>query len=276
VTDIATRVETLSPWYHTFELPDGVVTKGFYDLREVSQKVPMPGSLVGKRCLDAASADGFWAFEMARRGADEVVSLDLDDPSQKDWQGIHAEDDLKKGTGDAAARFALVREALGFSNVKRVDMNLYDINPEALGRFDYVFIGSVLLHLGDPGRALKAIRTVLKPDGELLSFEAISLLLSAVSRKVPLGQLWDGDDLSRWWTPNMAGHRRLVHAAGYEIIAKGGPMFQPFGQSLPKRPPSFSSLLRHPRLLLFWTTVRWFGCASGWVRARPAVGTVSR
>jgi tRNA (mo5U34)-methyltransferase len=48
-------------WYHTLELPDGYVTPGYFDLRGVSKRVPIPASLAGKRCLDLASSDGFWA-----------------------------------------------------------------------------------------------------------------------------------------------------------------------------------------------------------------------
>ena len=270
MTDLKSRVAAVSPWYHTFEFPDGTVTTAHYDLRTVPAKLPLPASLTGKRVLDAASSDGFWAFEMARRGAEQVISLDLDDPSQKDWQGVHDDDTLHAGTGDIVRRFEVARDAFGFDNVKRVDMNLYDITPESLGTFDFVFIGSVLLHLSDPARALRAIRSVLRPGGELFSFEAISLTLSALSPKLPLGQLWDTDEQNptRWWTPNMAGHRRIVTAAGFDVVGHGGPVFQPFGSSIPSRPASWKEL-RHPRMALFWLSVRRFGAASQWVRATP-------
>src|SRR5437016_1983956 len=38
----------------------------------------------GMRALDVGTWDGFWAFEMERRGAD-VLALDLDDPQDLDW-----------------------------------------------------------------------------------------------------------------------------------------------------------------------------------------------
>jgi hypothetical protein len=34
----------------------------------------------------------------------------------------------------------------------------------------------------------------------------------------------------RWWTPNLKGHRRMLEAAGFEVAAKGGPFFLPFGE----------------------------------------------
>ncbi|HEY3728265.1 MAG TPA: methyltransferase domain-containing protein [Solirubrobacteraceae bacterium] len=266
MSDLARDVQRLAPWYHTFELPEGVVTAGYFDLRRVVGKLPLPESLAGKRCLDAASCEGFWSFELARRGAGEVVSVDLPDTSRQDWQGVASEESRRAGSGLANRHFRLVQDALGAANVRRVDLNLYDADPAGLGTFDYVFVGNVLIHLADPARALRALRSLIRPGGELLSLEATSLALTLLSPRRPLGQLWDYDDQPRWWTPNMAAHRRLVHAAGYEVLASGGPLFQPFGELLaawPRRPP------RSLRELVFWCFVRRVGPASAWVRARP-------
>ena len=269
MSDLARMVERAGPWYHTFELPAGVVTDGYYDLRGVARKIPLPASLAGKRCLDAAASEGFWSFELARRGADEVVSLDLSDASRQDWQGLPGEERRREWTGHAERHFHLVREALGVSNVERVDMNLYDASPDTLGSFDYVFVGNVLIHLADPARALRAVRSVMRPGSELLSLDATSFVLSVLSPRLPLGQLWDVDDQARWWTPNKAAHRRLLHAAGFEVLDQGGPLFQPFGKGIPSRPDR--PPLR-PRELFFWLFVRPIGAASAWVRARPRPG----
>ena len=42
----------MAPWYHTLELPGGIVTDGYFDLRTVVGKLPLPESLAGRRCLD--------------------------------------------------------------------------------------------------------------------------------------------------------------------------------------------------------------------------------
>ena len=260
------EVARLAPWYHTFELPGSVVTDGYFDLRRVVGKIPLPDSLAGKRCLDAAACEGFWSFEVARRGAAEVVSVDLPDTSQQDWQGLPSEETLATGAGRANEHFAYVRDALGHRNVARIDLNLYDIHPDRLGTFDYVFAGNILIHLADPARALRALRSVMRPGAEILSLEATSFVLSVLSPRLPLGQLWDWDDQARWWTPNRAAHRRLLHAAGFEVIDSGGPLFQPFGRLIPRWP---DRVPRNPRELLFWLVVRRLGPVSGWVRARP-------
>jgi hypothetical protein len=71
-------------WYHSLDLAPGVVTPGMFDHRPHLARYPLPPDLSGKRCLDVGTMDGFWAFEMERRGAASVVAIDLDDPDDLD------------------------------------------------------------------------------------------------------------------------------------------------------------------------------------------------
>ena len=250
-------------WYHSFDLPGGISTRGFYDHRRMAHKVPIPRDLSGKRCLDVASSDGFWAFQMAQRGAAEVVSVDLDDHSRQDWQGVSVgETDRARGSGRAHRAFDIVNRALD-AGVKRCDLSVYDLSPETLGTFDFVFMGNVLLHLRDPALALGAVRSV--SGGEFLSFECVSMPLTILRPFTPTAQLWH-DDEPRWWTPNVAGHRRLVRAAGFAVVDARFPLLQPFGELIPRRPPKIPWRLRD---WTFWLFVRRFGVASQWLRCRP-------
>src|SRR3954462_13702196 len=78
------RVRALG-WYHTLELAPGVVTDGWFDLRDAVGHYQLPERLDGPRCLDVGPWAGFWPFELARRGAAEVVALDLDNERALDW-----------------------------------------------------------------------------------------------------------------------------------------------------------------------------------------------
>jgi len=256
-------------WYHTFDLPDGVVTPGTYDHRRVAAKVAFP-PLSGLRCLDVASSDGFWAVEMAKRGAAEVVSMDLADMTKLDWQGVPSAVDRSPGTGRAAEAFAIVTQALGL-DIDRRDLSVYDLSPAEVGTFDFVFMGNVLLHLSDPGRALRAVRSVTR--GRFFSYEMIQLLLSLMRPRTPLGQLWHLDD-ARWWTPNLAGHRRLVEAGGFTIERAGGPLLQPFGDGLAAWPRNRADLgpFGLGAQLSYWLFLRRFGAPTSWVLARPTGG----
>jgi hypothetical protein len=72
------------PWYHTIELAPGAVTSGVVDQRPAANRV-LPATLAGLRCLDVGTFDGFWAFEMERRGAAEVVASDVASFDALDW-----------------------------------------------------------------------------------------------------------------------------------------------------------------------------------------------
>src|SRR5436190_2238578 len=121
--DLAARVEALPAWYHTIELAPGVVTPGYFDLRPIVDDLPWP-DVRGKRCLDVGTFDGFLAFELERRGAAEVVALDLDDYLQLDWPADYrftGPDDpryqkfLQLSGPERGAGFRLAAEALGSS-----------------------------------------------------------------------------------------------------------------------------------------------------------------
>src|SRR5258708_15588644 len=65
-------------WYHSIELPDGTVTDGLISIERLKNRVahmPIPADLHGKRVLDIGAWDGWFSFEMERRGAD-VVAVD--------------------------------------------------------------------------------------------------------------------------------------------------------------------------------------------------------
>jgi tRNA (mo5U34)-methyltransferase len=235
--DMNTRaaVDSVPLWYHTIELEPGLVTPGWFDLRPIVDRMPWP-DVRGKRCLDVGTYDGFLAFELERRGAAEVVALDIANHEDWDWPpDVRAEGGAKlallagpeKGVG-----FSVAREALG-SEVERVEMSVYDLSPERVGEFDVVVCGSLMLHLCDPLRALEAIRGVCREW--FLSAEEIRLGLSVRHRRRPLAELNGSGPQLQWWVPNTAGHRQMVFAAGFEIVEAARPYCIAFGEAHPGR-----------------------------------------
>jgi tRNA (mo5U34)-methyltransferase len=238
VAQLAERVSAQS-WYHTIELPGGVVTPGQFDTRGAVRHVPLPESLEGRRCLDVGTWDGFWAFEMEHRGAESVTAIDLDDAAHWDWPPrvrIAAEPHggqaylarFRRG----ASGFELAREALG-SSVERIDCSVYDLEAEMHGRFDVVFLGSLLLHLRDPVAALAAIRGVC--GGALYVSEAVELIPSLLRPRTPSARL-DGLDQPWWWQPNVAAFHRMLEGAGFQITHRSRPYFIPLGPTHPRPP----------------------------------------
>src|SRR5262245_15201321 len=83
-TGLRARVRAAGPADHTRALGAGVVTDGLFDLRPFVGRYGLPDDLTGQRVLDVGTFDGFWAFEMERRGA-LVTSIDVDRTQQLDW-----------------------------------------------------------------------------------------------------------------------------------------------------------------------------------------------
>ncbi len=266
------RVAALD-WYHVLELPGGVVTRGHFDPRRIVSKVPLPASLAGKRCLDVGTWDGFWAFEMERRGAREVVAVDLPEPAQWDWPASGSADVqaaqqqylIKVKNGSEG--FQVARSALG-STVDRRMLSVYDLSPELVGEFDFVFLGTLLMHLRDPVGALMALRGVC--SGEAVIADGIEAIPSYLRPNTPIARL-EGDSEPWWWQPNRAGLHRMVQAAGWTIEQASGVYYLPTGPAHPK-PPVSAAMLKaalsargRERLL-----IRFFGVPHAAVRARPA------
>jgi tRNA (mo5U34)-methyltransferase len=234
------RVEDVE-WYHTIELAPGVITPGWFDTRPIAATLPWP-ALSGKRCLDVGTFDGFWAFEMERRGASEVVAIDILDPMQWDWpagattQTLEAIGRRKAG----GVGFEIASKALG-SRVHRLEMSVYDLDVERVGHFDVVYLGSLLLHLRDPAGALMRLRHVC--SDRLMVLENIDLELSLLHPARPMASL-DAVGRPWWWKINVAALVRLTEAAGFTLDHPAQRVYMPAGEGQRIRRPSPRSLLR--------------------------------
>ena len=248
-------------WYHTIELPGGVVTPGEYDLRGIVGRLPFP-PLAGLRCLDIGSRDGFYAFEMERRGARQVVSVDIDDPALLDFAGPSPGRELVQGELDAGNHaFEVARAALG-SSVERAYCSIYNLDRAALGAFDFVVIGTLLLHLRDPARALTAVRGVT--HGRLLLNESVIPGIDSWRRRpLAAGFTIHGPF---WAIYNPAGLRKLVVNTGFRLEAASRPYLIPWGASRERA--SLRGALAGPMTDLPGRLMARRGALHAWVLAR--------
>jgi tRNA (mo5U34)-methyltransferase len=208
--EIGARIDAVPHWYHQIEIRPGIVTPGINNSRQMLGHLHIPERCDGVRALDIGVRDGFFAFELERRGA-EVVAIDYVDASE---------------TG-----FPVAKELLGSSVEYRVD-NVYRLGPEVHGEFDLVLFLGVLYHLRDPLLALDHIWDVCREGGRLIvetqlldqaflrpngSFTG----LDAALRETCLMQFYPGDTLSgdptNYWAPNLACMRALLETAGFEV-----------------------------------------------------------
>jgi SAM-dependent methyltransferase len=210
-------------WYHTLELAPGVVTPGRIDLRKVATKL-LPDDLSGMRALDVGTFDGFWAFELEKRGA-EVVAIDI---------GAVAGAQLppnKRVALEQTAKDLAVELGLGFklasaqlnSKARLVTCDVLDLEPEKIGGpVDVAFMGALLIHLRDPVRALERIHASLTPGGRLLQLEGVSRRLSLLHPRRPVANLQTLDTEFNWWYPNHAALKAWLRTAGFTKITDLG------------------------------------------------------
>jgi tRNA (mo5U34)-methyltransferase len=128
--------EEKSGWWHSFELPNGRVIDGVNTLEGLRNRLaqfPIPENLTGKRVLDIGAWDGWFSFEMERRGARVVAVDNWDNP-----------------------RFREVHQLLA-SKVEYLQLDMYELTPERIGQFDIVLFLGVLYHLKHPLLALERV-----------------------------------------------------------------------------------------------------------------------
>jgi tRNA (mo5U34)-methyltransferase len=206
-------------WYHTIDVAPGVVTRGWWDLRHALPLLPLP-DVRGKRVLDVGTWDGFYAFELERRGAAEVVAVDLADLTDIDWPPeVRADptfDPTLSGEQPRPAGFQLLHRLLE-SKVEWRGCSIYDLDPAELGTFDLVVVGSLLVHLRDPVRALDAVRRMVAPGGRFLSVEFLHAPVNVLGRGRPLFELRGESSDFQWWLASDRGLRQLLKVGGFDI-----------------------------------------------------------
>jgi Methyltransferase domain len=202
-------------WYHTLELADGVVTRGMFDHRPAVGRYMLPQDLSGMRCLDVGTMDGFWAFEMERRGAAEVVAVDLSSVDDLDWPPqwrTRVEPTIDE---TKSQRFELARSALS-SDVHRIERSVYELDTD-MGQFDLAFCGDLLVHLKDPITALQRVRRVCRGSAII----ANPVKRFRFFRRRPVAE-FDGIDEFQWWLLSEASLERMMRAAGFARVHSGG------------------------------------------------------
>jgi tRNA (mo5U34)-methyltransferase len=222
VARIWTRIAGLR-WYQTIDLGHGVVTPGFIDHRATVDRYGLPDDLSGRRCLDVGTYDGFWAFEMERRGAD-VVAMDVDSPLDLDVPRLQRQRMAENGDALQAVGvraigdgFRVASELLG-SRVERRVANLYDLSPATFGRFDITFVSEVLLHLRDPQTALENLRAIT--TGFVIVAETYRPELER--QPAALSEFVGTTSVGIWWGHSTGTLKRMLDVAGFEPIEEVG------------------------------------------------------
>jgi len=180
--EVRARIAAVRRWYHPIEVRPGIITPGANDAPRVLATLDLPADCHGLRVLDLGTRDGFFAFELERRGA-EVVAVDY--------------------VAMTESGFAL-SAALLQSRVTYLQRNLYDLTAAELGTFDIVLFLGLLYHLPDPLGALRIVRNLTR---QKMYLETLVLDFGGENDELPLmrffaGSSWAGDP-TNYWGPNV-------------------------------------------------------------------------
>jgi tRNA (mo5U34)-methyltransferase len=205
-------------WYHLIDLGHGITTPGLIDNREQVRHSGIPADLTGKRCLDVGTFDGFWAFEMERRGAAEVVALDLESLADVDLlpqarQRWVEEMTRVRGTIKLGDTFNLAKEVLG-SKVERKVLSVYELSPEVVGSFDVVYFGDIIVHLRDPQLAIQRVFSVTR--GSALIASAFDPELDRLREPLMKVHASMGDFI--WWVYSSLSLKAMMKMSGFDPV----------------------------------------------------------
>ncbi len=187
-------------WHQCFEMAPGVFTPGANDIGFLLKHASLPQDIEGASVLDIGATNGGLAFELERRGAARVVSVDI---YSADWFGF---EQIK---------------ALLDSDVEYMRASVYELPTKLDEQFDIVAFCGVLYHLRHPLLALDVVRTLTR--GRALIETAVcdrSLGDSASSPLVHYHRLDDlNNDGSNWFEPSVAALGDWCRSSGLEPIA---------------------------------------------------------
>jgi len=211
-SSILKRINSVPFWYHRIEIRPGIFTPGCNDPTKTLSLLDLPKDCEGRRVLDIGTRDGYFAFELERRGAD-VLAVDYCDAEE---------------TG-----FSVAAELLK-SKVAYRRENIYHLTVEQYGTFDMVLFLGLLYHLPDPMRALCNVRSlcrnllyietlaidnaILLPDGSSIPLKALSPQLC----DIPLMQFYPGkvlnNDPSNYWGPNLKCLEAMLAENKFQVL----------------------------------------------------------
>lgn len=148
-TELANRLAQYW-WYHRIKVADDLYTPStvsqFQPLWDFILRAINGVEFKDKKVLDVGCRDGLFSFEAERRGAREVIGIDLL---------------LSQGATELLIPYFK-------SEIRMHEMSVLDMTPERFGFFDIILCFGVLYHLRYPVWGLKKLVDCLSDGGTLL------------------------------------------------------------------------------------------------------------
>ena len=222
IADIRQRVAQIQSWYHRIDLGDGIETPGPLRMSDYLHYYHLPEVMDGMRVLDVGASTGFFSYEFERRGASEVIAVDLPSWSDHDWTPRYLESFEQKPESERqyidrqviSDGFSIVGEALQSKRVKRIWKTIYDLRSADLGVFDIVFSGAMLMHVRDPILGIQRMRECCSPTGRLV----VSISTTMTDTADPIARFVGEWNQSNWWQMSPRCLDEVLKCCGFETI----------------------------------------------------------
>ncbi len=218
---LAAEAAQFAPWFHNLHLPDGTQTAPDHPLGDFPSSKwraigpVLPADLTGWTALDIGCNSGFYAIELARRGA-RVTAIDHDPHFLRQ------------------ARWAIEQ----FGVTDRVELraaHLYELSRWS-EHFDLVLFLGVFYHLRYP---LLGLDLVAERVRRLLVFQTLTMpgeaeeavpddfgieerdrLLAPGWPKLAFIEKQLAGDATNWWAPNHACVEAMLRSSGLHVRAR--------------------------------------------------------
>jgi tRNA (mo5U34)-methyltransferase len=188
-------------FWHSFELPDGSLIQGVSSVESLKKRLaqfPIPDDLAGKRVLDIGCWDGWFSFEMERRGA-QVMAIDC-------WDN---------------PRFRQMHAAYR-SRVDYRQLDMYELTPQRVGRFDIVLFMGVLYHLKHPLLALERVCALTTDLAVVDSFILREGQHPPEQLLRPILEFYETDEMGgqtdNWFGPSLPALLGMCRVAGFARV----------------------------------------------------------
>lgn len=143
------KIYNYKDWRQRIEFEEGKITPGTHTLQW--DDFGLPKDMTNKSFVEIGAYDGMYAFEAERRGADEVLAIDLWNVSDFDGSE-YPHTPSKEG-------FNIMHEYLD-SSVKSMSCDLMDITSINIGKFDVVLCMNTISWTNYPIWGLKNLSTI--------------------------------------------------------------------------------------------------------------------
>lgn len=209
-------------WYHTLPLSKDYTTPGIFALHDYVPYYLVPPSLKGVECLEVGAGNGYWSYELEKRGAKQVVATDIGDFGETDFSKMPGVD--RPGMSGPGAFGEPLRIAATLYKSKLIYKlcSVYDLAPQRVGTHDLVFCGSMLMHLFGPHVALQRMSSICK--NALLITTETEMSLDGAS----LVQFRGHEIPYVHFIPSPSALVNMIRCCGYEKVVRGPTFFLKF------------------------------------------------